>query len=59
MTKASPGTDCSIDKGLALLLSAWIEASLAIILMAARFWTQKTITKCIGWDDWCTLFGLV
>ena len=52
-----PGPDVNIG-GLALGLN-WTEASLAIIVVALRFYTQARIVGRIHFDDWVMLFALV
>lgn len=46
------------DRGSAIIVIFWIQASVAMAIVAARFWARILI-KSVGIDDWLMLFTLV
>lgn len=52
-----PGPDVNIGP-LALGLN-WTEASLAMIVVGLRFYTQAKVVGKVHFDDWLMLFALV
>ena len=46
------------DRGKAVIIIFWVQLSLAMTTVAARFWARYII-KRFGRDDWLMLFTLV
>ncbi|KAL9120674.1 MAG: hypothetical protein Q9187_002773 [Circinaria calcarea] len=45
------------DRGSAIIVIFWVQASVAMAVVAARFWARISI-KTVGVDDWLMLFTL-
>lgn len=53
------GTLASHNLGPALVAVAWVFGFIAIVIVAARFYVRRNITKRLSLDDWIILFTLV
>lgn len=48
-----------VNEGAGLLVVAWVEASLGLLLLAGRLFTRARIVQKVGWDDWTMIFAAV
>jgi hypothetical protein len=54
-----PALPPQVNKGPGLIAVTWIEASIGLLLLAARLYTRARIVRNVGWDDWIMIFATV